>query len=544
MQIAPPDSALSSALLVSIIESSDDAIISKTLEGIITSWNASATRIFGHTPEEALGKHITLIIPPERHSEETAIIQRLRMGERIEHFETERLRKDGTLIPISLTISPVKDSAGNIVGASKIARDISERKDWDAAFRRQQEKMAVVNTVGAALVAQTDLEALVQKITDAGRELSGAAFGAFFYSLTNDSGEQLTLYTLSGAPREAFEKFGMPRKTAIFGPTMDGQAVVRIDDVLKDPRYGQMPPHHGMPAGHLQVRSYLALSVMSRSGKVIGGLFFGHPEPGVFSEESEQLLTGLSAHASVAIDNSLLHSQLQKELRNQAAVEKALRESEAFSRSILAANADSLMVLDFEGRIISSNNPGVALFGVSNSSQLIGRLWTELWPNDVRSQVHAAMEQGRKGEVGPFQGSPAARAVSGKWSDVLIAPLVDSDGKVSKLTATARDITDLKKAQEEMHAAHTEAQRQSRIKDEFLATLSHELRTPLQSILGWTQILMEPGSDAEDLTQGLEGHQPQRRGPNKDNRGFVGYEPYSVRQSTARRATRESGRNR
>ncbi len=116
------------AQLAAIVESSDDAIISKTLEGIITSWNRSAERLFGHTADEAIGQSILLLIPKHLRDEETHIIARLRKGERIDHFETQRITKDGRLLDISLTVSPVRDATGKIVGASKVARDITERK--------------------------------------------------------------------------------------------------------------------------------------------------------------------------------------------------------------------------------------------------------------------------------------------------------------------------------------------------------------------------------------------------------------------------------
>ncbi len=117
-----------SAKLAAIIESSDDAIISKTLESVITSWNESAERMFGYTADEIIGETIYKLIPPDRQEEEPKILARLKSGERVEHFETKRLRKDGRLIDVSLSISPVKDKQGNIIGLSKIARDITEKK--------------------------------------------------------------------------------------------------------------------------------------------------------------------------------------------------------------------------------------------------------------------------------------------------------------------------------------------------------------------------------------------------------------------------------
>lgn len=126
-RVAQPDHD-AAAFLAAIVESSDDAIVSKSLDGIITTWNLSAERLFGYTAAEAVGRPITILIPEDRSDEEPAIIARMKAGERVEHFETVRRRKDGTLIDISLTISPIRQSDGKIIGASKIARDISERK--------------------------------------------------------------------------------------------------------------------------------------------------------------------------------------------------------------------------------------------------------------------------------------------------------------------------------------------------------------------------------------------------------------------------------
>jgi PAS domain S-box-containing protein len=132
-------------LLAAIVDSSDDAIISKTLDGVITSWNKSAERLFGYTREEAVGQHITLLIPEDRRDEEVKIVERLRRGERVDHFETVRVRKDGTLLDLSLTISPVKDAAGRVVGASKVARDVTERKQAEQALAERARLLDLSN---------------------------------------------------------------------------------------------------------------------------------------------------------------------------------------------------------------------------------------------------------------------------------------------------------------------------------------------------------------------------------------------------------------
>jgi PAS domain S-box-containing protein len=144
-------------LLASIVGSSDDAIVSKSLDGIITSWNNAAERIFGYTPEEAVGKHISLIIPADRQDEEIGILRRIRTGNRVDHFETVRQRKDGTLIDISATISPVKDSTGRIIGASKVARDISQRMQSEIALRQSEERFRkLAETLDAEVRARTE----------------------------------------------------------------------------------------------------------------------------------------------------------------------------------------------------------------------------------------------------------------------------------------------------------------------------------------------------------------------------------------------------
>ncbi len=536
---------LASYWLSAIIESADDAIITNTLEGIITSWNKGAERIFGYTAEEAIGQPVVMLIPADHPDEEPTILARLRAGERLEHYETVRVRKDGTFIVVSLTVSPVRDAEGRIIGASKIARDITARKQaekelmerarlsalgadvglaltqssalpeilhacaaamvlhLDAAFarvwtlneeeqvlelrasaglythldgphsrvpvgkykigliaeertphmsndvphdprvsdhewaeregmiafagyplvvadrlvgvmalfakqpltdatlqamspvanaialgierkraeadlREQAEVIETVNRVGQAVAAELDLHKLVQVVTDAATDITGAHFGSFFYNVLDEAGASYLLYTLSGVPREAFAHFPMPRATDLFGPTFRGEGTVLIPDVKKDPRYGKNSPYYGMPEGHLPVVSYLAVSVVSRTGEVYGGLFFGDPKEGAFTERAVRIVEGLAAQAAVGIDNARLYD----------AAQRARAEAE-----------------------------------------------------------HVAAERER---------------------------------------------------------LYHEAQEASRLKDEFLATVSHELRTPLTAILGWAHMLRTGQHNDDSVLKGLE----------------------------------------
>jgi PAS domain S-box-containing protein len=174
------------------------------------------------------------------------------------------------------------------------------------------------------LSSELDLETLVQKVTDAGTRLAKARFGAFFYNVDDENGGSYRLFALSGAPREKFDRFGMPRATPLFAPTFRGEGVIRVDDIAKDPRYGRAAPHNGMPQGHLPVRSYLAVPVVSRNGKVLGGLFFGHPEPGMFDERAERNVRAIAAHAAVAMDNANLFAIARSEIEERTRVQAEL----------------------------------------------------------------------------------------------------------------------------------------------------------------------------------------------------------------------------
>ncbi len=335
--------------LAAIVESSDDAIISKDIQGIITSWNKGAEKMFGYTAAEAIGQPVLMLIPENRIDEEAEILEKIRRGQTVDHYETIRRRKDGIELGISLTVSPLRDETGKIIGASKIARDITERQQAEAEravlFQREREareEAETLNYVARSVAGELDLQKLVQTITDAGTKLTGANFGAFFYNLVNEQGESYVLYTLSGAPREAFEKFGLPRNTAVFEHTFRGRGIIRSDDILQHSDYGKSAPHYGMPKGHLPVRSYLAVPVMSRNGEVLGGLFFGHSEVGIFTERDERISAGIASQAAVAIDNAQLFMTVQKELAQRKQAEEALRETDRRKDEFLAMLAHEL----------------------------------------------------------------------------------------------------------------------------------------------------------------------------------------------------------
>lgn len=185
--------------------------------------------------------------------------------------------------------------------ADAIAMGI-RRLEAERVLQEQAEVAEILYHAGRDVAEVRKLDAVVQRVTDLATRLTGAQFGAFFYNAVDERGESYTLYTLSGVDREAFARFPLPRNTAIFEPTFRASSIERHVDITTDPRFGRNDPYFGMPEGHLPVRSYLAVPVVSRSGEVFGGLFFGHGEPGVFDERAERLAVGLAGHASVAMD--------------------------------------------------------------------------------------------------------------------------------------------------------------------------------------------------------------------------------------------------
>ena len=236
---------------------------------------------------------------------------------------------DGAFRWFLTRVQPVYGADGKVLRWFGTNTDVDHVKRVQDALHDETRILELLNSIGRTLSSNLDVETLVQTVTDGATQLSGAQFGAFFYNVVGPDGEAYTLYTLSGAPRAAFADFGMPRNTPVFNPTFRGEAVVRSDDITLDPRYGAMAPHYGLPPGHLPVRSYLAVPVVSRSGEAIGGLFFGHPEPGIFTERHERIIVGMAAHAAISIDNARLYEAAQK----AAAERKRLLESERLARA-------------------------------------------------------------------------------------------------------------------------------------------------------------------------------------------------------------------
>jgi PAS domain S-box-containing protein len=294
-------------------------------------WDERCKRFFGLPPEAEVTYEIFLEgLHPEDRSRTDLAVQRALEPDGPGEFDVE-YRTIGIQDKVERWIAAKGRAIFEGEGPSRRAIrfigtviDISDKRRAAEDLSEESRTLETLNLVGSAIASQLDLERVVQMVTDAGVELTGAQFGAFFYNVVDSKGESYTLYTISGVDRSAFEKFPMPRNTHVFGPTFRGEGVVRSDDITKDPRYGKNPPYYGKPKGHLPVVSYLAVPVTSRTGEVIGGLLFGHPDTGRFKQRHERLMEGIAAQAAIAIDNAQLYRAAQHEIEQRVKAEQAL----------------------------------------------------------------------------------------------------------------------------------------------------------------------------------------------------------------------------
>lgn len=239
------------------------------------------------------------------------------------------VHRDGTFYPVRFTASPIRRE-GRVDGT------VIEVQDARPLLQQEQERDAL-HAMGLLILQELNHEKIVDAVTSEATRLIGAQFGAFFYNVRDEAGESYTLYCIAGVPREHFAKFPLPRATHLFGPTFRGEKPIRSADIRQDPRYGKMAPHHGMPVGHLPVRSYLAVPVVLGNGEVIGGLFFGHEATDRFTESHERLVETLAAQAAIGLNKASLYQEAlfarqraeQDALEKQKLYEEAARANEA-----------------------------------------------------------------------------------------------------------------------------------------------------------------------------------------------------------------------
>ncbi len=396
----------------------------------------------------------------------------------------------------------------------------STRRETERVLKEEAQTLEELNRVGTAVSAELDLERAVQAVTDAATTLTRAAFGAFFYNVLNDKGESYMLYTLSGVPREAFSKFPMPRNTAVFAPTFAGEATVRSPNITKDPRFGRNEPHFGMPKGHLPVCSYLATSVVSPTGEVLGGLFFGHPEEGVFDARAERIVEAIAVQAAIAIDKARLYRSAQEEIERRRRTEEALLSSEQSlerkveERTAELASANARLMHEISQReraeglfqhlvegvsdyalyrlapdgIVSSWNTGAQRIKGYHAHEIVGRHFENFYTEEDRAagRPARALETARREGKFEAEGQRVRKDGSRFWASVVINRIDDRDGRLLGFAKITRDITERRAVQQDLQRAQEQLAQAQKMEGigQLTGGVAHDFNNLLTVILG------------------------------------------------------------
>ena len=316
--------AETNARLAAIIASSDDAIASKNLQGIITSWNLGAERLFGYSAQEALGKPMAMLIPPERSSEEPAILARIARGESTDHFETVRIGKDGRKIDVSVTISPLRDSQGRIIGASKIARDITDRRLGEAKVQAQLARLNLLQQITRAIGERQDIQSIFQVVI---RTLEEHLPVDFCCICLYDPAENCLIVTSVGSHSQALS----------MELAMTAQARIEIDRnglshcvngrLVYEPDITQVPFAFPRRLASGALRSMVAAPLLVES-KVFGVLIAARQQAHSFSSGECEFLKQASEHVALAAHQAQLYSALQQAYDDLRQTQKAVLQQE------------------------------------------------------------------------------------------------------------------------------------------------------------------------------------------------------------------------
>ena len=368
---------------------------------------------------------------------------------RVFAFEHRVRCHDGVWRRFSIRAIPIFGADGELREWVGVHTDVTDQRASEEALREETRTLETLNRTGAALAGELDLERIVQTVTDAGVELTGAEFGAFFYNVLDDGGRELhALHAVGRAARGVSSGSRCRATPRCSRRPSRARASCAPTTSLADPRYGKNAPHHGMPEGHLPVRSYLAVPVMSRSGEVIGGLFFGHPEPGVFTERAERLVVGMAAQAAIAIDNARLFRAAQRELDERRRTEERLRDSEERLSAIFSQAAAGLVEKDLDGRFLRMNDRYCEIVGRTRE-ELIGMRTQDIThPDDLPRNAllfHRAIEAGEPFEIEKRYCRPDGSAV---WVNNSVSPIRDAAGRPLTVLTVSIDITERKTAGE------------------------------------------------------------------------------------------------
>ncbi|MFO0601525.1 MAG: PAS domain S-box protein [Polyangiales bacterium] len=441
---------------------------------------------FGRPAREIQGLHLADVLGEAAYAAIRGHVENALAG-RLTSFEAEVPYQGAGARWVHATYMPDCDASGAVRGYISLVMDVTAARRAAQQLAEEARVNETIYRIGTVLAADFDLDTIFARLTDEATALCRAQFGAFFYNVARPEGGSYMLYTLSGVPREKFEGFPMPRNTAVFAPTFAGVGTVRSDDITKDPRYGKSAPYHGMPRGHLPVRSYLAVPVVGRTGEVHGGLFFGHADAGVFTERDERMLVAVAAQAAVAIDNARLHAA------TQAAEEQYRVLAEASPQLVWTTTA--------AGAVEYCNQPFLSLVGLSLDEMRGGPAWDRIvHPQDAPRAAAAWAQAVATGE--PYEVEyRLRRAVDGSflWFLARGAPVRDGDGRVTRWVGSCTDIDDRKRT-EETHRFLAEAGALLASSLDYRATLPTLARLAVPGMADWCAIdLLDDAGSLERL---------------------------------------------
>ncbi len=443
------------ALFNSIINSSDDAIISKSLDGIITSWNHGAEKIFGYTAAEIIGKHLSLLIPPHRQNEEKLIIEKIRKGEFVHHYETERVRKDGQIIHVSLSVSPVKDAAGNIIGASKISRDITERKKAEVKIIKANRLYAFLSQVNQGIVHIENSKELTDRVCEIAVEIG--QFKTAWIGLLDEKG-LLQMVSLRGDKQfiEQLLKYsGMDftqpelRDTTTGVMLRTGEYVIK-NDVQNDPSM-KLLKEAFVSCG---IKATVSFPI-KKFGKVIGvfGLTSGSDSEDFFDANEIELLEEAANDISFALENFEKEKQRRQAEANLEQSERELNSAHARLLFHIENTPLGFIEWDSDLKIISLSKRAKEIFGWSlkdfNENRRTGL--AQVYVEDLPLASNIA-EQLLSGEVQRNTILHRNYTKDGKviWCEWFNSVMKDEKGKINTIVSLVQDVTKRKQTEEDL----------------------------------------------------------------------------------------------
>ena len=531
MTIRPPDPTLR---LAAIVESSEDAIVSKDLNGIITSWNRGAEELFGYSAAEAVGQSMTMVIPPDRLAEEDMVLGHIRRGERIEHFDTVRRRKDGTLVPISLTVSPIRDANGVVVGASKIARNISDRRRIEGELQELQQRLMGLAVASASILGSPD----TVTVASAAIDLARGVFTADGYALWRVDPGGVWRIVRSFGISDDFASRAIPGAgDGTNPPLVPFSEPLIAEDVQATSMLADMRDAYAREG--IQSMIVFPLTIRGqRSGTMV---FYSHHRV-KFRDVDVQVGAALANLAAAALTTADLYEE-QRRAREAA--------DHATQQATFLAQAGNVLSssLDYERTLRSVANLAVPIMADWCAVDIVGergmlqriavahvdpkkvefaRMLEEKYPSDPNAPggVHEVL---RTGNAAYMSRIPHALLEAAARDDehlriirelnltsYMCLPLTIQGKAIGAITfvsaESGREYTDadVRFALEvaaraslavENARAYERANEANRLKDEFLATLSHELRTPLNAVLGYAR-MMRTQTIAPDKAKG------------------------------------------